>query len=138
MKLKGIGLSEAVYYAGIKLIGWNLLTHANLRWDDWLRKNSRTAPWLTAIEHIIVTPGMHNTHHGWGGPDGKNYCNFSIMFSFFDWIFGTLHCPQGRPKNYGLPGENAHWAEEVFYPFYRSKSKSLKHQAPELKDAVER
>ena len=101
---------------------WNIITHSNFRWDDTIRCHPNGGRLLRAIEHVIVTPGLHHTHHGFGR-DGANYRNFGVMFSLFDWIFGTLHIPNGRPAKYGLPGVNAHWAEEVFYPLIRMPEK---------------
>ena len=71
-----------------------------------------------ALEHVLISPGMHHTHHGYGR-DGATYRNYAVTFAFYDWMFGTLHIPEGRPGRYGLPGAQPHWAEEVFYPLFR-------------------
>ena len=55
------------------------------------------------------------------GRDGKAFRNFGTIISLYDWIFGTLHIPEGRPSRYGLPGANAHWLEELFYPLVRTR-----------------
>jgi sterol desaturase/sphingolipid hydroxylase (fatty acid hydroxylase superfamily) len=116
-----LGQAQAVGWALTVVLGWNLLTHTHFRWDDPLRRSPTLRPWLNALEHVIVTPGLHHTHHGWGNADGKTYRNFAVLCAFYDWVFGTLHIPNDRPRNYGLPGPYPHWAEEVFYPFYRAK-----------------
>jgi sterol desaturase/sphingolipid hydroxylase (fatty acid hydroxylase superfamily) len=99
---------------------WGIATHSNFRWDDALRRHQRVGPVFWALEHIFISPGIHHTHHGFGR-DGKSYQNFGIFLSVFDWMFGTLYIPQGRPARYGIPGDAPHWAEEVFYPLYQSR-----------------
>lgn len=118
-----MGQAVAVGWALTVLLGWNLLTHTHFRWDDALRRSPRWGRWLRAFEHVVVTPGLHHTHHGWGNADGKTYRNFAVFCAFYDWAFGTLHIPDGRPRHYGLPGPYPHWAEEVFYPFYQVRPK---------------
>lgn len=118
-----LGLGQAAALAVVTVFGWNLLTHSHFRWDDPLRKHPLTKWPMWLLERVIVTPGIHHTHHGYGR-DGRTYKNFAVMFSFIDALFGTLHIPQGRPHRYGLPGDNAHWAEEVFYPLVRISAKS--------------
>ena len=109
----------------VTIWGWNLLTHSNFRWDDYLRDNQYTRkPWAV-FEHILITPGVHHTHHGYGR-DGKSYRNYAVMFAWIDWMFGTLHIPKGRPAFYGIPGEHPHWAEEIFYPLIRVSDKKNK------------
>lgn len=102
---------------------WNLVTHSNFRWDDSLRRHPRIGPYWRALEHVVVTPGIHHTHHGYGR-DGKSYCNYAVVLSLFDTLHGTLHIPEGRPSRYGLPGPNdAPWAEEVFFPLVVARAK---------------
>lgn len=105
--------------AGVRLI-WNLVTHWNFRWDDAIRAHPVCGPAMRGLEHVFITPGLHHTHHGFGR-DGASYRNYGVMFSIFDTMFGTLHIPAGRPAKYGLPGPQAHWAEEIFYPLYRHR-----------------
>ena len=65
---------------------------------------------------------LAGVNFGKGSVDGGNYRNFGIFLSIYDWLFGTLHIPQGRPSRYGIPDPTPHWAEEVFYPLYRGRS----------------
>ncbi len=111
--------------AGIALFvtfAWNLVTHSHFRWDDSLRRHWATRHAMLALDHLIITPGLHHTHHGFGR-DGANYRNFAVMFAWIDWMFGTLHIPKGRPAHYGLPGSHPHWAEELLYPLVRVKAR---------------
>jgi sterol desaturase/sphingolipid hydroxylase (fatty acid hydroxylase superfamily) len=53
---------------------WGILLHANLRWP---------ATWL---DHLIVTPNLHDRHHREDLPPA----NFAGSFSIFDRAFGTF------------------------------------------------
>ncbi|MGE0741777.1 MAG: sterol desaturase family protein, partial [Hyphomonadaceae bacterium] len=66
---------------------------------------------------------MHHSHHGFGR-DGKMYCNYAVLLSVFDWMFGSLHLPEGAPSRYGVPGEQPHWAEETFFPLVSVKARA--------------
>jgi sterol desaturase/sphingolipid hydroxylase (fatty acid hydroxylase superfamily) len=113
----GMGPATALVIALITI--WNVVTHANFRWDDAIRRHPQFGrPWR-AFEHVFVTPGIHPTHHGYG-KDGASYRNFAVMLSLYDTIFGTLQIPDGRPAKYGLPGTNdVYWTREVFFPLVR-------------------
>lgn len=113
-----LGLGEAAGLTVVLIAVWNILTHANFRWDDAVRRHRTFGPAFRALEHVIVSPGMHHTHHGYGR-DGASYRNFGVLLSVWDWAFGTLHIPEGRPWRYGLPGYDAHWMEELAYPVIR-------------------
>ncbi len=115
-----LGLGTSAAAVSLVLMGWNAITHSNFRWDDAIRQHRLFGPLFNAAEHIIVSPGIHHTHHGYGR-DGASYRNFAIVLSFYDWVFGTLHIPSGRPFRYGLPGEDAHWVEQLLYPLVRAK-----------------
>ncbi|MEH6695265.1 MAG: sterol desaturase family protein [Hyphomonas sp.] len=106
-----IGIGEGAALALIVIYAWNLLTHTHYRWDDPLL----ALPVFRGLQHVIVTPSMHHSHHGFG-KDGKMYRNYAVMFSAYDWLFGTLHLPLGRPSRYGVPGETPAWTEEAFFP----------------------
>jgi sterol desaturase/sphingolipid hydroxylase (fatty acid hydroxylase superfamily) len=115
----GLGHAAAI---GILIFSlWGIATHSHFRWDDPIRRHAVFGPFFRALEHVIVSPGVHHSHHGYGR-DGGNYRNFGIFLSIYDWLFGTLHIPQGRPSRYGIPDPTPHWAEEVFYPLYRRKT----------------
>lgn len=113
-----LGQPVAAALVGVTQFAWNVITHSNFRWDDAVRSHPRLGPVFRALEHVFVSPGIHHTHHGYG-QDGAAYRNFALIFSFLDVMFGTLHIPAGRPWRYGLPGRDAHWSEQVFYPLVR-------------------
>jgi sterol desaturase/sphingolipid hydroxylase (fatty acid hydroxylase superfamily) len=113
-----LGLAKA---AGITIVFdavWNVVTHSDFRWDDAVRRHRLFGPLFRAAEHVFVSPGIHHTHHGFG-KDGASYRNYGTMLSVWDWVFGTLHIPEGRPYRYGIPGHDAHWLEELAYPLVR-------------------
>lgn len=113
-----LGQEKAAAIASTTIYGWNLITHADFRWDDKIRAHPIFGPAFRALEHIIVSPGVHHSHHGYGR-DGGPFRNYAVTFAFYDWMFGTLYIPKGRPWRYGVPGKNPHWSEEVLYPIVR-------------------
>lgn len=117
-----LGMGDAAGFTIATIYMWNLITHANFRWDDPIRAHPIFGKAFRALEHIIISPGMHHSHHGYG-KDGGNFRNYAVTLALFDWMFGTLFIPQGRPWKYGIPGPNAYWAEEVFFPLYRAKTR---------------
>ncbi|MCK9542215.1 MAG: sterol desaturase family protein [Novosphingobium sp.] len=118
-----LGLELAAAQTILAIYGWNLITHANFRWDDPIRRMPKIGRIFRALEHILVSPGIHHSHHGYG-KDGWTHGNYAVTFSWLDWMFGTLHIPEGRPWRYGLPGPNPHWAEEVAWPLWRAREKT--------------
>lgn len=118
-----LGMEAGVALTLIVMYVWNTLTHMHWRMDDKLI-NTRVG---RAIMHVVITPSMHHAHHGYG-KNGKMYKNFGLCLAIFDWAFGTLYLPEGKPSRYGVPGEQPHWAEEAFYP--------LNHLMPKKKAAA--
>ena len=57
-----------------------------------------------ALDHVICGPAVHQIHHSQAREHWDR--NFGVVFSFWDWMFGTLVLP-GEPKNLvlGLAGE---------------------------------
>ena len=110
-----LGLGEATMAVLLITKIWNLVIHSNFRWDDPIRRHRVFGPAFRAVEHVLVSPGIHHTHHGYGkdGYAGRNFCT---VISFWDWVFGTLHIPEGRPEHLGIRNHDVHWAEELFYP----------------------
>jgi len=69
------------------------LNHANLTWD------------YGPLRYLLNSPRMHLYHHDFYAPSPGQ--NFGILFSCWDWVFGTAHLPQNPPKKIGFPGVNA-------------------------------
>ena len=56
------------------------------------------------LEHILCSPAMHQIHHS----KEKIHIdkNFSLIFSFWDYLFGTIYVPtQPEVLSVGIPGE---------------------------------
>lgn len=83
---------EAVFFHAVfgTLIGH--LNHANLTWD------------YGPLRYVLNSPRMHLYHHDYASPETGQ--NFGIIFSFWDWIFGTAHLPDHPPERIGFPGDD--------------------------------
>jgi sterol desaturase/sphingolipid hydroxylase (fatty acid hydroxylase superfamily) len=79
---------EASLICAFLSTGISHFAHANLR--------IRTG-WL---KYVLNTPELHIWHHVHpeAGPRDRN---FAISFAFWDWIFGTAHCPAHPPSRIG-------------------------------------
>lgn len=70
------------------------LNHANLRLDyGWGR-------------YVLNNPRMHVHHHDYDR-EGARTVNFGIIFSLWDWLFGTAFLPEHAPKRLGFRGVEA-------------------------------
>lgn len=110
-----LGLAKPAIVAIALFSFWGIITHSDFRWDIPLRQSPRFGRLFRALEHVIITPGTHHSHHGFG-KDGGNFRNFGVFLAIYDWMFGTLFIPDGRPHRYGLPGNDPHWADDAFAP----------------------
>lgn len=83
--------SDAVLFHALfgTLIGH--LNHANLNLD-W-----------GPLKYLLNSPRMHIWHHDYEG-DEKSTVNFGIIFSCWDWLFGTAKMPGHPPKRIGFSG----------------------------------
>ena len=81
---------EALFFHAVfgTLIGH--LNHANLTWD------------YGPLRYLLNSPRMHLYHHDYDAPATGQ--NFGIIFSCWDWIFGTAHLPDHPPEHIGFPG----------------------------------
>lgn len=57
-----------------------------------------------AWKYVLNSPRMHIWHHNYDA-DGRTTVNFGIIFSLWDWIFGTAHLPSEPPRRLGFRGE---------------------------------
>jgi len=85
------------------------LSHANLRWN------------LGPLRYLIVSPQFHRVHHGIGvGHEGSQQgVNFSLVFAFWDKLFGTADFRDAYPatgvrdqldgRNYGMGFWETQW-----------------------------
>jgi sterol desaturase/sphingolipid hydroxylase (fatty acid hydroxylase superfamily) len=84
-----LGAAPGVIAAkGVISIVWGMWIHANV--------NARTG-WL---QYVINGPEMHRWHHALDVPmPGRNY---GTKLAFWDYLFGTVYRPPGKPLAYGL------------------------------------
>ena len=86
----GFGYEALMFHAVFgTLIGH--LNHANLNWD------------YGPFKYVLNSPRMHIWHHDYEG-DAKTTVNFGIIFSIWDWMFGTAKMPAHPPAKLGFPG----------------------------------
>jgi sterol desaturase/sphingolipid hydroxylase (fatty acid hydroxylase superfamily) len=69
------------------------------------------------LGRLLVSPRYHRVHHS-ADPAQRN-TNFGIIFSCWDYIFGTANADLTRPKALGLPETHVpdSFAVQFFYPF---------------------
>jgi sterol desaturase/sphingolipid hydroxylase (fatty acid hydroxylase superfamily) len=98
---------KALQYAPLALLGFSgealmlhavlgtligHLNHANLDWGHG------------AWRYVLNSPRMHLWHHDADAPRARN---FGIIFSAWDWLFGTAFLPAGPPAHLGFAGVEA-------------------------------
>ena len=71
------------------------LNHANLNWD-W-----------GPLRYVLNSPRMHIWHHDYDG-DARTTVNYGIIFSLWDWMFGTAKLPAEPPRLLGFEGVEAY------------------------------
>jgi len=71
---------------------WGHLNHANLDLG------------YGAWRYVLNSPRMHLWHHD---ADAREPKNFGILFSCWDWLFGTAYLPDGPPARLGFDGVEA-------------------------------
>ena len=55
------------------------------------------------LRYVLNSPKMHIWHHDYEG-DAETTKNFGIIFSTWDWIFGTAYMPDHPPERLGFRG----------------------------------
>jgi sterol desaturase/sphingolipid hydroxylase (fatty acid hydroxylase superfamily) len=100
-------ISAALRLAVIPLLGitlWQLLTYESLMMPVILFHHSnvnvpeKADRWLRAL---VVSPAVHRVHHS--RQQVETDSNYSIIFSFWDRIWGTFRLREdGRPVHFGL------------------------------------
>ena len=79
---------------------------------------------------ILNSPRMHIWHHDYEG-DSKTTVNFGIIFSCWDWIFGTAKMPPDPPARLGFDG-----VETFPDNFFSQEIWPLQKLAPGVKSVV--
>jgi sterol desaturase/sphingolipid hydroxylase (fatty acid hydroxylase superfamily) len=106
-----LGFSPATLGAYLPFLTlYAIMLHANVGWD------------FGALRYVVASPAYHRWHHS-SQPEAINK-NFSGLFPFVDWAFGTLYFPKDRqPVSFGVAGERVPDAflGQLTYPFRSSK-----------------
>lgn len=90
LALLGFGGTAMMTHAVVgTLIGH--LNHANLPWD------------YGPLRFVLNNPRMHLWHHD-ADAEPRATKNFGIIFSCWDWLFGTASMPDGPPRALGYAG----------------------------------
>lgn len=71
---------------------WGHFNHANLKAH------------LGRFAYLVNGPEMHLWHHAHLDDTGGQAVNFGIIFSAWDWLFGTAVLPARPPERLGFPG----------------------------------
>lgn len=100
-----LGFSGGViFWHGVMGTAMGHFTHSNLRWS------------LGPLRFVFNSPAMHLWHHA-KAPKNKN---FGMVFSVWDWLFGTAHFPDRDPESLGIGGEDVSprsWFQQLLAPF---------------------
>jgi sterol desaturase/sphingolipid hydroxylase (fatty acid hydroxylase superfamily) len=69
------------------------------------------------LGRIVVSPMYHSLHHS--TDPAHHHKNYAIIFSFWDYLFGTAAEPTSRPRAYGIEGMGMSetLTSQVFTPF---------------------
>lgn len=95
---------EVMFWHGVLGTAMGHFTHSNLRWNP--------GRW----RYVFNSPAMHLWHHA-KAPKNKN---FGMVFSIWDWLFGTAHFPADDPESLGIAGEEGApqtWIQQLVAPF---------------------
>lgn len=87
----------------------SFLALANLRHSEtWISFGRR-------VEHVISSPAQHQIHHSTNPQHFDR--NFGVMFSLWDWLFGTLYTTESREEvRFGLPHQQTYeWTAASLY-----------------------
>lgn len=91
---------------------WGHFNHANLDLG------------VGPLGYLFNSPRMHLWHHD-VSDEGGIAKNYAIVFSLWDWLFGTAYWPRGRaPERIGYPGDQempVDIARQLFFPLTRRR-----------------
>ena len=80
-----------------------------------------------AWRYVFNSPRMHIWHHDYEG-DSRHTVNYGIIFSAWDWIFGTAKLPPQPPRKLGFPG-----VEQFPSDFFGQEVWPLQRVAPRVR-----
>ena len=93
---------------------WGHLNHANIDFG------------LGPLAYVLNSPRMHLWHHD-ASDEGGPAKNFGIVFSLWDWLFGTAYWPRERvPERIGYPEDEEMPADvlrQLAFPLTRRRAR---------------
>lgn len=101
-----LGLPPDLWMPILPLGFLQILSHCDLDWGyGWVGK-------------LVVSPRFHRIHHS--ADPAQCHKNFGIIFSLWDYVFGTAAADLTRPLAYGVPGVKVpdSFPQQFFYPFF--------------------
>lgn len=107
---------QGIIIAGIVMYALNVFTHSNLNLS-----------WPGPLRYVLGSPCFHRWHHAKYErvAFGKNY---TVVFPFIDWIFGSYYYPVGKlPSDYGFLQAKDEapigldFRSQITYPFLKPK-----------------
>ncbi len=109
------GDPDALFAAAVFATCWGHFNHSNLDLG------------LGPLGYVFNSPRMHMWHHDTSAEGGVSK-NYGIVFSLWDYLFGTAYWPRERaPKRLGYPGD-AEMPQQIWrqltFPFARKALKS--------------
>ncbi len=106
------GSGSALFWVAVFSTAWGHFNHANL--------NVSIGP----LGYVFNSPRMHLWHHD-ASDEGGVAKNFGIVFSAWDWLFGTAYWPRDRaPERIGYPGDEEmprDLPRQIVFPFARRR-----------------
>lgn len=108
------GEPSALFAAAVFGTFWGHFNHSNLDLS------------IGPLAYVFNSPKMHLWHHD-ASTEGGPAKNFGIVFSAWDWIFGTAYWPRDRePSRIGFEGDEAvprNWFGQLAWPLMRRTPK---------------
>ncbi len=80
------------------------------------------------LRYVLNSPRMHIWHHD-KHPDNRVGYNFAVVFSLWDWLFGTAHMPDTQPAALGFGGDDRYpdgVVRRFFLPYVREAKKQVR------------
>src|SRR5262249_34956932 len=98
-------INQTVEFAPLALLGagpqvWYFKVAIDAVWGMYIHSNIDVR--AGRLQYIFNGPQMHRWHHA---TEIINV-NFATKFAFWDWMFGTAHLPDRKPRGYGLAGSD--------------------------------
>ena len=106
------GSPSAIFAAAVFATFWGHFNHANIDVD------------LRSLGYVMNSPRMHLWHHD-ASDEGGTSKNYGIVFSLWDFLFGTAYWPRERaPARIGYPDDEEmprNLLAQLAFPLFRRR-----------------